>query len=80
MDIRCARHMAGVVLLAALFSPTLIAHHSFAGRFDSNASMTIEGELIEIRWLNPHAFLKVRTTEIGKNDDEHTDFTLLVCL
>ena len=39
------------------------AHHSFAGQFDPNGSMEIEGELIEIRWANPHAHLKVRTVD-----------------
>jgi hypothetical protein len=43
-----------------------VAHHSFAGQFDSNKSMEIEGELIEIRWANPHAHLKVRVVDQGK--------------
>jgi hypothetical protein len=42
------------------------AHHSFAGQFDPNSSMEIEGELIEIGWANPHAHLKVRTVDKGK--------------
>ena len=69
MNIRFIRGSVSVVALMALFSPALFAHHSFAGRFDSNSSMTIEGELIEIRWLNPHAFLKVRTVENGRKVD-----------
>jgi hypothetical protein len=48
------------------FATTASAHHSFAGQFDPNASMEIEGELIEIRWANPHAHLKVRTVDKGK--------------
>jgi hypothetical protein len=43
-----------------------LANHSFAGQFDSNSSMEIEGELIEIRWASPHGRLKVRTVDKGK--------------
>lgn len=45
---------------------TSSAHHSFAGQFDPNSSMEIEGELTEVRWANPHAYLKVRTIEKGQ--------------
>jgi len=45
------------------FSLTASAHHSFAGQFDNTKSMEIEGELIEIRWANPHAHLRVRTVD-----------------
>jgi len=49
--------------LLSLLTMTLSAHHSFAGQFDPNASMEIQGELVEIRWANPHAHLKVRTVD-----------------
>jgi len=54
---------AALILVSAM---TASAHHSFAGQFDPNSSMEIEGELIEIRWANPHAHLKVRTVDKGK--------------
>lgn len=28
--------------------------------------MEIEGELIEVRWANPHGHMKVRTVDKGK--------------
>jgi len=37
------------------FTTAGAAHHSFAGQFDNTKSMEIEGELIEVRWANPHA-------------------------
>jgi len=52
--------------LTFVFAITAAAHHSFAGQFDNTKSMEIEGELIEVRWANPHAYLKVRTMENGK--------------
>jgi len=48
-----------------IFAMTVSAHHSFAGQFDPNSSIEIEGELIEVRWANPHGLLKVRTVDKG---------------
>ena len=48
------------------FAMTASAHHSFAGQFDPNSTMQIEGELIEVRFSNPHGLLKVRTVDQGK--------------
>lgn len=45
------------------------AHHSFAGQFDPEGSMEIEGELVEIRWRNPHASFVVRTVANGETVD-----------
>jgi hypothetical protein len=58
-----ARSAFWAATLMSVFAMTASAHHSFAGQFDPNASMEIEGELIEIRWANPHAQLKVRTVD-----------------
>ena len=55
-----------VLALAGIVQPGLRAHHSFAGQFDPSASVEIEGELIAIRWINPHAHLTVRTVEDGR--------------
>ena len=49
-------------LLAALLPglPGLaVAHHSFA-KFDSAQTIEIEGEIVEVRWQNPHVHLTVR--------------------
>jgi len=55
-----------LVALLLMFSVEASAHHSFAGQFDNTKSMEITGELIEVRWANPHAHLKVRTFDQGK--------------
>lgn len=60
------RTIFGAAFLMLLFSISAAAHHSFAGRFDSAASMEIEGELVEVKWANPHAYMKVKTVDKGK--------------
>jgi hypothetical protein len=66
MNIRVARSVPCAFAFMLAFAMTALAHHSFAGQFDPNSSMEIEGELIEIRWANPHAHFKVRTVDNGK--------------
>src|SRR5262245_66337230 len=66
MNTQFARLALSTSALMLLFTLTASAHHSFAGQFDPNASMEIEGELIEVRWANPHGLLKVRTNDKGK--------------
>jgi hypothetical protein len=66
MNTSVARSVASAAILLLVFAITAPAHHSFAGQFDNNSSMEIEGELIEVRWANPHAHLKVRTVQDGK--------------
>jgi hypothetical protein len=41
------------------------AHHSFFGRFDTSASIQVEGKVTEILWRNPHVrmILEVNTPE-----------------
>src|SRR5262245_66535347 len=66
MTTNFARSVFCTAALILVFAITASAHHSFAGQFDPNASMEIEGELIEVRWANPHGLLKVRTVDKGK--------------
>ena len=48
---------AGVLLLALLAVPAA-GHHSTAA-FDSDVVVRIEGEVTQVRWINPHASFKV---------------------
>jgi Family of unknown function (DUF6152) len=50
--------LAGMVLVA----PRVHSHHSFAAEFDYDAMGTIEGEVIEVLFVNPHARYFVSVT------------------
>jgi Family of unknown function (DUF6152) len=65
MNTQFARIAFSTAVLMLVLAMTASAHHSFAGQFDPNSSMEIEGELIEVRWANPHGLLKVRTVDKG---------------
>lgn len=53
MNIR-ALSLAG--LAAMLFAAPALAHHSFA-MFDQDQSLTMEGNVTEFEWINPHVWL-----------------------
>jgi hypothetical protein len=58
---------AVTVILLLLLSCTAVAHHSRAA-YDSDVLTIVEGELIEVRWRNPHIVFTLRVT----NDDGST--------
>jgi Family of unknown function (DUF6152) len=52
MDVRVS---LAVLALAALSGARALAHHSFAAEFSYEDSTTIEGEVVEVLYVNPHA-------------------------
>ena len=53
---------SSLVLLVSL-SSVAMAHHSFGAFFDVGKIGEIEGELIEVLWVNPHTTFTVRTDD-----------------
>jgi len=53
--------------LLALLAVPVIAHHSTAA-FDSESVIRIEGEITQVRWINPHASFKLEGTVEGAPD------------
>jgi Family of unknown function (DUF6152) len=47
-----------LAMAAGLGAGSALAHHSFA-MFDQSQTVTLEGEVKELRWTNPHVFIEV---------------------
>ena len=56
--IACA---AGVAVIASLPSA---AHHSFAAEFDASKEIKVTGQVTELDWQNPHAWIHVGAAEV----------------
>jgi hypothetical protein len=52
----------------ALMAGTTHAHHSFAAEFDYDLTGTIEGEVIEVLFVNPHARYFIAVTDQDGNE------------
>lgn len=60
-----------LILLAAfttLLPGQVTAHHSYAAEFDANSPATIEGEVVEVWFKNPHVRYYVKV--VDDNGDE----------
>jgi len=49
--------IAVLVLSTLAFIPVTQAHHAFQGEFDVNRPVELRGEVVNIRWINPHSWL-----------------------
>ena len=52
-----------IVALASLAGPRVFAHHSFSATYQEDQSVTIEGELVQFLFRNPHSFVHVMVKE-----------------
>lgn len=52
------RHFIFALALAS-FTGQAFAHHGFAGRYDEDNLIAIEGTVVELQMINPHAMLIV---------------------
>jgi hypothetical protein len=52
------------VLLLAAALPVL-AHHSFAAEYNSNKLGIIQGKVVSLDWVNPHAWLRLAVPSPG---------------
>ena len=52
-----------IVATAALVGGRAYAHHSFAATYLEDQTVTIEGELVQFLFRNPHSFVHVMVKE-----------------
>jgi hypothetical protein len=60
MKCRMCLLIIGVILLSG---PAAYAHHSFAATYFEDKLVTIEGELVNFEYRNPHSFVHVIVTD-----------------
>ena len=59
--------LLGSLLLAAALP--VIAHHSFYAEFDPNKEVSLDGEVVEMQWVNPHSWLTFKViNESGEEE------------
>jgi hypothetical protein len=62
-----SRLLKGAAITAVLAAAALpvSAHHSFSAEFDATKQVTLEGNVVQMEWVNPHSWL---TIDVPKPD------------
>ena len=61
------------MLMAAASLP---AHHSFAAEYDSKKPLELKGKVLEIEWVNPHAWIHLEVPDADEEEDEDEDVSV----
>jgi hypothetical protein len=57
-----SRLIVFAIAAAIVSSAAAYAHHSFAGTYREDETVTIEGEIIQFNVRNPHSFINIEVT------------------
>jgi len=59
--------LTALLVFCSLVPPRVFAHHSFAAEFDAKKPVELKGTLLELEWVNPHAWIHMEVKdESGK--------------
>ena len=54
------KRLASLAALCLALGPAVVqAHHSFAAQYDANQSVTLQGTITKVEWMNPHTYFYV---------------------
>jgi Family of unknown function (DUF6152) len=64
------RKLLGLAAAASLLlaAAPLFAHHGFAGRYDEDHPVTVNGTVVELQFMNPHSFIIFENKDAGGKD------------
>jgi hypothetical protein len=55
--------------LALMVAAPLVAHHAFGAEFDRDAPIRLQGNVVKLEWVNPHAWIHMEVVnEDGTSD------------
>lgn len=60
------RETSVALLALAVFAATTIpvtGHHAFGAEFDPNAPIRLQGKVVKLEWVNPHAWIHIEVTK-----------------
>ena len=64
---------AAVLLTALAVAPAASAHHAFSAEFDADLPIRVQGKIVQVDWINPHAWVHVE----HENEDGTTQVWML---
>ena len=56
--------VAAAFVLAS--SVAIRGHHAFGAEFDPNAPIRLQGKVVKLEWVNPHAWIHIEVMKDGK--------------
>lgn len=59
-----SRLIVFAIATAIVSSAAAYAHHSFAGTYQEDETVTIEGEIVQFNVRNPHSFINIEVTNV----------------
>lgn len=64
---------AAALLAALAIAPAASAHHAFSAEFDADLPIRVQGKIVKVDWINPHAWVHVE----HQNEDGTTQVWML---
>ncbi len=49
----------GIAMAAMALGPSAHAHHAFSAEFDAELPIRVQGKIVQVDWINPHAWVLV---------------------
>jgi len=69
------RKLMTILAAAGLMGSTVSAHHSFSAEFDAKKVVKLDGRVVKMDWVNPHAWLYMDVpTADGKTERWAVEF------